>query len=60
MKVGSARNFIFRRVYDMAALVEECVGNPASLIELEWSSEDVLKCLVDFQKSHYFTSIYFP
>lgn len=61
MRFGSARDFVFRRVYEMASLVEECINNPASLIEIDWSDIDVLNCLVDFQKitllHHYIFSI---
>ena len=29
-----SRQFVFQRVYDMAAMVEECIENEGSLIEL--------------------------
>lgn len=61
MRYGSGRNFVFRRVYDMAALVEECVNNPDSFIEIDWTSDAVLHCLVRFQKTsllhHYIFSM---
>lgn len=50
MKHSNARNFIFRHVYDMAALVEECVYDPMSFVEIDWSNDDVLDCLINFKK----------
>jgi hypothetical protein len=46
----SSRQFVFQRVYDMAALVEECIENEGSLIELDWEDPELLRGLARFSK----------
>jgi len=44
------KQYVFQRVYDMAALVEACVEDIGSFIELEWHDQDLLKSLGSFTK----------
>lgn len=44
----SSRQFVFQRVYDMAALVEECIDNDESLTELDWNDPDLLLGIAKF------------
>ena len=44
------RQFVFQRVYDMAALVEECIDNEDSLVELDWEDPELLRGLGKFSK----------
>ncbi len=44
------RQFVFQRVYDMAALVEDCVANEESLSEIDWNDPEVLLGLGKFRK----------
>jgi hypothetical protein len=46
----SSRQFVFQRVYDMAALVEESIDNKGSLIELDWEDSELLRGLAKFSK----------
>ena len=45
-----SRQFVFQRVYDMAAMVEECIENEGSLIELDWEDPELLRGLAKFSK----------
>jgi HNH endonuclease len=45
-----SRQFVFQRVYDMAAMVEECIENEGSLIELDWEDPQLLRGLAKFSK----------
>lgn len=45
-----SRQFVFQRVYDMAAMVEECIENEGSLIELDWENPELLRGLAKFSK----------
>jgi 5-methylcytosine-specific restriction endonuclease McrA len=36
-----ARHFVFRQVYDMAAIVEASLADPDALLELNWDNPDV-------------------
>jgi len=41
----------------MASLVEGCVDNPSSFMEINWKNPDVLKCVSEFSKTsllHYY------
>lgn len=44
------RQFVFRRVYEMAALVEDCIENEESLVELDWEDPELLRGLGKFSK----------
>lgn len=44
------RQFIFHRTYEMASLVEACVVDSSSFIEIDWEKPEVLRCLVEFSK----------
>lgn len=44
------RKFVFRRVYEMAALIEGCIEDPDSLHELHWTDPDLLRALGKFSK----------
>ena len=46
----TSRQFVFRRVYDMAALVEECIENASSLMELDWTDTEVCNAVVKCHK----------
>lgn len=46
----NVRNFVFRHVYENAALIEAAVGYPDSFYELDWSGKEVQSCLFRFQK----------
>jgi hypothetical protein len=46
----STRQFVFKRVYDMAALVEACIDDQETLNELEWEDADLLRGLGKFAK----------
>lgn len=48
---NKTRQFIFHRTYEMASLVEACVSNSSSFIEMDWDNPDVLKCLSEFSKT---------
>jgi hypothetical protein len=51
------RQFVFHRTYEMASLVEACVSNSSSFIEIDWQNPDVLKCVSEFTKTcllHYY------
>jgi hypothetical protein len=51
------RQFVFHRTYEMASLVEACVSNSSSFIEVNWENPDVLKCVSVFSKTsllHYY------
>lgn len=39
------RKFVFQGVYEMAALVEECIDNPDSIMELDWEDPELLQGL---------------
>lgn len=45
-----SRQFVFQRVYDMAALVEECIDDEESLVELDWDDPELLRSLGKFSK----------
>jgi hypothetical protein len=45
-----ARHFVFQHVYEMAALVEECIDNEDSLVELDWDDPELLRGLAKFSK----------
>ena len=44
------RQFVFQRVYDMAALIEACVEDEGSLYELDWDDPEVVAGLVKFNR----------
>lgn len=44
------KQYVFQRVYDMAALVEACVEDGESLYELDWSDPEFIKSVVAFSK----------
>jgi len=44
------RQFIFHNTYEIASLVEACVINSSSFIELDWESINVINCLYKFSK----------
>lgn len=46
----SSSQFLFKHVYAMAALVEECIENENSLIELDWEDPDLLHSLSNSSK----------
>lgn len=49
--------FVFHRIYEMASLVEACVSNSASFIEINWENPNVIKCVSKFSKTsvlHYY------
>jgi len=51
------RQFVFHRTYEMASLVEACVSNSSSFMEIDWENPDVLKCVSEFSKTsllHYY------
>ena len=51
------RQFVFHRTYEMASLVEACVSNSASFIEIDWENPDILKCISESSKTsmlHYY------
>lgn len=50
MPSNATRTFIFHQVYDMAAVVEECIDNAGSFGEVDWKNPEVLNCLIDFSK----------
>lgn len=43
--------YVFQRVYDMAALVEGCLENRESLGELEWDNPDIVATVTTFSKA---------
>jgi hypothetical protein len=45
------KQYVFQRVYDMAALVEGCLENQESLLELDWDDPEVIRSLVAFSKT---------
>ena len=51
MRHSASREFVFRRVHDMADLVEECLGEPRSPMEIDWGNQDVLGCLIGCKKT---------
>src|SRR5438067_42860 len=44
------RQFVFQRVYDMAALVEACVDNEESFVELYWEDALFVRGLTRFSR----------
>ena len=44
------RQFVFQRVYDTAALIEECIEDEESIIELDWDNPIVIRGLAKFSK----------
>lgn len=44
------QQFVFQRVYDMASIVEACLENSESLMELAWEDQDLLKGIATFSK----------
>lgn len=44
------RQFVFHRIYEMASVVEECVNNASSFMEIDWGKGDILKCVAEFSK----------
>lgn len=48
--IKTTRPFKFRQVYDIAALVEACVDDEESLMELDWANRDVTLAAVKFSK----------
>jgi hypothetical protein len=44
------KQFVFQRVYDMASMVEACLENSDSLMELDWKDQDLLKGIASFSK----------
>jgi hypothetical protein len=45
------RQFVLKRVYEMASLVEGCIDDEESLIELDWADPELLRGLAKFSKS---------
>ena len=45
-----SQKFVFQRVYDIASMVEECVANEESLIELDWGDPELLEGIANFSK----------
>ena len=48
--LNRTRPFVFQRVYEMAALVEACVENEESLVEIDWATRDVVRSAAKFGK----------
>jgi hypothetical protein len=44
------QRLIFQRVYDMASMVEACLENNESLMELDWESQDLLEGITSFSR----------
>jgi hypothetical protein len=44
------KQYVFQRVYDMAALVEACVKNGESLLELDWSDSELIEAIATYSK----------
>jgi hypothetical protein len=44
------RKFIFRKIYDVAAIVEASVNMPSSFMELAWEDPKVLSSLIQYNK----------
>jgi hypothetical protein len=44
------RQFVLKRVYEMASLVEGCIDDEESLIELDWADPELLRGLAKFSK----------
>jgi len=48
---NKTHQFVFHRTYEMASVVEACVNNSSSFMEIDWDNTGVLKCLADFSKT---------
>ncbi|MCL4872229.1 MAG: HNH endonuclease [Anaerolineae bacterium] len=44
------QQFVFQHVYEMASMVEECLENEGSLIEVDWDDSEVIQGLASFSK----------
>jgi len=45
------KKYVFQKVYDMAALVEECAENDESFSQLDWEDPSVIKSVATFSKT---------
>ena len=57
MHSKASREFVFHKLYDMAAMVEASSDVPSSIGELDWENHNVMSCLVRYNKSsllHYY------